>query len=394
MRNLSLRAFEIVLFLFSISVILTMYSMTSEDDEGTLLGFNYGYYLLPLFVINLFVCFVYLKSISFQGFRRWILAWLIIASFNVLLLMSSNKIVNMIRVNMWTTSFFSAYLLAKTTPKTTDSIIKLFIVVYIISFIFFWMGKIYQQDNVKRGVETSTNAVYCLVTLVPILMLSKNNKLKLLLLFATLTCAVFSNKRGATLIMALILIPTLNDTFSDMKSKIWRISSIVVIGIFVIIGFIYIGNEYVGGRLVERFSATSETGGAGRLFIWEYVINQYISSSLFEQLFGHGHRGVALLGIQTAAHNDFLEVLFDYGVVGLFFYLGIHLFLIKKTRWLRKTKNMLYLPYLTMYLIFFIMSMVSILIVQQRYLIYMAVFWGMLEGDNYTYTYKIHIKTR
>lgn len=385
MKNLSLRIFETVLFLFSLSVILTMYSMASEDEESTLLGFNYGYYLLPLFAINVMIVFVHFKTINVRGFSGWILAWLIIVTMNIVAVTSSNKVVNLIRVNVWTTSFFSAYILAKTNLKTIDSIIRLFIVVYVISFVFFWLGKIYQQDNLKRGIETSTNAIYCLISIVPILMLSKNNKLKLIILLVTLVCAVFSNKRGASIIMAFAIYPVLNDVFSKAKSKILRNFLIVAVGAIAVFAFFYIGDEYLGGRLVDRFAEMEETGGSGRSDLWAYVIYNYKNSSLLEQIIGHGHYAVSGLGMATAAHNDFLEVIYDYGIVGLIVYIPIHFYLLRKVIMLRKSNNLFFFSYITMYLVFFVMSMVSILIVQQRYLVYMAVFWGMLEGCNYRY---------
>lgn len=112
-------------------------------------------------------------------------------------------------------------------------------------------------------------------------------------------------------------------------------------------------------------------------------MENFRTSSFSGQLFGHGPRGVQQLGMATAAHNDFLEVLYDYGILGLIVYLSIHVHLIRRTIRLKKTNNPLFWSFFTMYIIFFVMSMVSILIPQQRYLIYMAVYWGCLEGYNY-----------
>lgn len=386
MNKLSLRSFGLVLFVFAISVVLTMYSMTSAAEKGKLLGLTYGNYLLPLLFVNLFICFVNINKINFSGFNALIVLWGIMVSFNVMF-SGSNMIVNLIRVNIWTTTFLSAYILAKTNNNTIEFIVKLFVVIYFVSLFFFWQGKLVQQNEMERGLETSTNAIYCLMTIVPFILFLKNKKLGLILLLITLVCTVFSNKRGATIIMALILIPAMNNFFSMIKRKGIRNLLVVLIGVIFVISFFYIGNTYLGGRLIKRFNEVEETGGAGRLWIWTDVLNKYQESSLLEQLFGHGHCAVAGLGWAAAAHNDFLEVLYDYGILGLMIYIAIHVSLIKKTIKLRKSNNQLFLPFVSMYLIFITMSMVSILIIQQRYLVYMAVFWGMLEGCSYNYQY-------
>lgn len=384
MKNLSLKLFGVVLFVFAISVVITMYSMTSGDDENRLLGLNYSFYLLPLLIVNILICIANLHVISIKSVCGIMIVWIIMVSLNIIL-GGSKLAVNLIRVNLWTTSFLAAFILARTIENAVDFIVKLFLIIYFISFYFFWRGKIIQQDVMENGMEAATNAIYCLVSIVPFVLFIKNKSIILLLLFMTFVCTVFSNKRGATIIMALILIPTIRMVFSNMKKKGLRNVLVILIGILIVFSFKYISDLYVGGRLLVRFNEIDETGGAGRMEIWTEVLKSFQDSSLIEQLFGHGHRAVNNLSWATAAHNDFIEVLFDYGVVGLIVYLLIHFILIKRTLQLRKTKNPIFLPYLSMYLIFFTMSMVSILIVQQRYLIYMAVFWGMLEGCNFNY---------
>lgn len=382
MKRLPLGLFGAVLFLFAITVVLTMYSMTAEEEEGTLMGINYGNYLLPLLVINLCICFAQFKYIDTRGFNKWIIVWIIMVSLNVLFI-GTNKVVNLIRVNIWTTSYLTAYLLARSNKNTLDFLVKLFLAIFFVSFFFFWLGKVFQMDNNEFGMGGSSNAIYCLVSIVPFLMFIKNKKLCLLLLLSVFICTVFSNKRGATIIMLIILIPTVNSIFSGRNNKGRRFIMTTLIGVGLLFLMYYIGNSYLNGRLIDRFNAMEETGGAGRLNIWTYLLNSYDNSSFLEQLLGHGHRAVALTGIQTAAHNDFIEVLYDYGVIGEIIYLGIHIYLIKRIVLLKKNHNPIYLSFITMYSIFFLMSMVSILIVQQRYLIYMAVYWGCMEGNRY-----------
>lgn len=381
MTKFLLRFFEGALILFALSVALTMFSMATGDEESQqLLGFNYSYYLVPLLGVNLIIIFTHLSSFRLVGMNKFIFFWMIIVSLSAML-MGRNVFLTLIRVNIWTTSYFAAFILARSYQKTIDSIVWCFFIVYIISFLFFWQGKIVQSVEYKYGLASTSNAIYCLVTIIPILMLLKKKWLLMLLVLLTFVSTVFSGKRGATLILLLSLIPQLRSVFSKKKKSIG--STFVIIALVAGITFLlfYISQTILNGVLVNRF--TEDETGSGRTIIWLNVLQAFTDSSFFEQLFGHGFYTVNSLGYATAAHNDFLEVLYDYGLLGLLFYTLIHLYLIIKMLRLRKERNALFLPYVVMYLIFFTMSMISILIVQQRYLIYMAVFWGMLEGCNY-----------
>lgn len=381
MKNISIRLFEVALLIFAFSVVMTMFLFTAGNEENTIFGITYGFYLLPLFAVNLIIAVVYINQLNFTGIKASVVLWLVIAILNVLFL-SSNKTVDVIRVSLWPTSFFSAYLLARNYKGTLDNLTKLFFIIFVFSLYFFWQGKLL-QSSFSGGMEAATNAIYCLVTIVPFLMFLKKKWLRLVLLLIVFVSTVFSSKRGATIIMMIALIPTMNSVFSGMKNKRLKRTLIVVIGALIVFALFAVANTYVSGRLLDRFSSIEETGGSGRQMIWENTMDNFRTSSFSGQLFGHGPRGVQQLGMATAAHNDFLEVLYDYGILGLIVYLSIHVHLIRRTIRLKKTNNPLFWSFFTMYIIFFVMSMVSILIPQQRYLIYMAVYWGCLEGYNY-----------
>ena len=57
-------------------------------------------------------------------------------------------------------------------------------------------------------------------------------------------------------------------------------------------------------------------GGNGRIEIWKKLLEIYFHGNVAQILFGSGFDG-ALRVLGRSAHNDFLEVLFDFGVVGL-----------------------------------------------------------------------------
>ena len=73
-------------------------------------------------------------------------------------------------------------------------------------------------------------------------------------------------------------------------------------------------------NVLQRFMEISEDGGSGRIQIWGRVYLSYASGSIFERLFGQGYQSVTslmLTGRAILAHNDYLEILHDYGIIGI-----------------------------------------------------------------------------
>ncbi|MBQ2208865.1 MAG: O-antigen ligase family protein [Prevotella sp.] len=376
-------AFMWTLLLFAVSVAFTLLSMVADDSEASLWGLHYSYYMLPLFAVNWLVIFRYGSFIGWKSQSVIMLGWMLFVSLNVLAI-SSNKAIDLVKVNLWGSAYFASYCLSRLYPDFIYRLSKCFLVIFIIGFIIYIQGKVYQTHNAAMGIETSSNGIYCLLTVIPWLMFLHNKKLVLLLLSVAFITTVFSNKRAAMLMVLFIMLPSFQHVLNEVESK-WvsrTIAFLFALG-FVFVAYL-VGEEFVGGRLIERFNTIESTGGSGRLEIWTRVWKAFGSLHWSEQLMGHGHYTVRSLGVASAAHNDFLDVLYDYGILGLILYVILHIYFLYRMCKLYTKKSDYFIPYTCMWMIFFVMSMVSILMVQQRYLIYMAVFWGAIEGDIYS----------
>ena len=83
---------------------------------------------------------------------------------------------------------------------------------------------------------------------------------------------------------------------------------------------------FIPEDLIERFSidALTEDNGGGRLQIWKNGFEKYINGNAFNIAFGYGYGGVDVLGerlVTNIMHNQFLQVLFNYGLIGFVLYL-------------------------------------------------------------------------
>ena len=67
--------------------------------------------------------------------------------------------------------------------------------------------------------------------------------------------------------------------------------------------------------LLDRMETITSDGGSGRDEIYEGVWQAIKSSDFFDLFFGHGMNGIQVVyGRKTGAHNDFLEIMYNYGI--------------------------------------------------------------------------------
>src|SRR5690606_38949449 len=88
---------------------------------------------------------------------------------------------------------------------------------------------------------------------------------------------------------------------------------------FAFIGYAYYylsSNSFITDRLSER-------GGSGRDMIYSNIINGWFGSeNILNFLFGYGfNSSIYFSGSGNLAHNDWLELIINYGFIGFFIYL-------------------------------------------------------------------------
>ena len=76
--------------------------------------------------------------------------------------------------------------------------------------------------------------------------------------------------------------------------------------------------------MLDRLEHYDEGGAAVRLERWGIIGENVMSSNYLQLIFGHGYKSVLKL-TGGHAHNDFLEVLYDYGIIALALYLMFYI---------------------------------------------------------------------
>ena len=111
--------------------------------------------------------------------------------------------------------------------------------------------------------------------------------------------------------------------YINEKGKLLRTLKTIIVTIVVVVVFYNVG-KYIDDKfslnIFSRLFSLSEDGGSGRIDIYSNVWESFKSSSVMNKLFGHGVNAVGTIGAGAEkAHNDLLEVLYDYGIISFIF---------------------------------------------------------------------------
>lgn len=169
--------------------------------------------------------------------------------------------------------------------------------------------------------ERVVNVGYEILALLPMVWFWKKKPIIQYVLMAVIMAFVLSTvKRGAILIGVLctvyILVVSLRSSSRKAKWYIW------LLGVaFVVVAVRYAINVYQNSQLLQtRVENTLEGDSSYRNQLYKYAWDLFLNSNIVNALFGHGAEATWRL-FGNAAHNDWLEILVNQGLLGVIVYL-------------------------------------------------------------------------
>ncbi len=238
--------------------------------------------------------------------------------------------------------------------------------------------------NIYSFINIYQSDAYFILCLFPFILLWRRG-LKLYIPFSFLTAIlIFAGKRNGaiSIIVALIFYFLVEYKLGNRFGRFFKILKRLLL-ISVIAGaiYFYLSNRY-SIDLMERIVSLPEDGGSSRDVIYSSIWFAIKESTLYEWLFGHGINGViTVFGRTSGAHNDFLEVFYNFGFFVLILFIAFYIVLIATA--VRMIKDRYYgaSAFAASVVISLFMSMFSNYAITFTHVTGMAAFWGIALAE-------------
>ncbi|MFR6434643.1 O-antigen ligase family protein [Porphyromonas sp.] len=227
----------------------------------------------------------------------------------------------------------SLYYLRDVNPRITGKILfwaflPIYLYVFLNRLLQFRVLGGYSEDVFLHG----NNVAYNFVILTPLALFAYKDKkwMGLLLLLLLSTLVFLCAKRGAILSQGLIILIFIFR--GPYKFGRWGFAVLCIGGFLALMPIV----SHIQNMEVSPLDRFEDTSGSGRSEIYSSIIDGVKQSSIGALLYGHGFYATVDLtkrsfgsSIGSVAHNDWLEIAYDFGLVGLILYLLILFFLLK-----------------------------------------------------------------
>ena len=192
----------------------------------------------------------------------------------------------------------------------SDGRYALFVIPVVLSIVVFSSMDIKAPDS-----------VFIILLLFPLVFFFRNRVFDLtLFVFVGLSC-LQSYKRSVIIVYGLMVILYLFSLRARSRRNISRSLTSFFLDLAFGLAVVYVikDNSAATDHAIERFTE-DETGGSGRQGMYEQVWAMFQSSSIGDKVLGHGFDAVKDQVFGIPAHNDLLEVLYDYGLLAAIAY--------------------------------------------------------------------------
>lgn len=321
------------------------------------------------FLVGYSILILLQGKIRQRGIHTICILWCILMP--LVIFLSHGKLLDYAQTILWPLIFETAWIVVRKDGTNIKSFQKLLFVAFIYGTFVFIMA--------DRFTEGQTNTIYFSLLTLPWVLFNKSKKTQMIIMLVFSALAIYSLKRSAMMAIAgcwfvYFLL------FIKGKKTLWLLLSLILILPFSSFIIDYADRE-MGGSLMERINREETDEGTNRLAIYEVTMAMIGASEPTELIVGHGHYAVykdSILG--KSAHNDMLEVIYDYGIIIFALYLCLWIFVIRRSVQLFRKGSVLFFPYASSVMIFVIMSSVGHLILYTSYFNYIVLFWGSAEA--------------
>ncbi|GAM15410.1 O-antigen ligase family protein [Mesobacillus selenatarsenatis] len=192
-------------------------------------------------------------------------------------------------------------------------------------------------------------------------------------------CNVLTFSRGGLAAMLLIIVMYIY----IKRVKIWTL--LKTFSFSIAIGFIVsrFTNFNIFEMIIDRMTRIGNDGGSGRFEIWEKALHYFVSSPVIGiGVFNFSDYYLRDTGKLKYAHNTFLEVLAESGVIGISLFLVMLVFIFAKLQKekIYRSASYLYLAYFGILIQIFFLSSIP----NEMFFLFLAVLYPYVLKGNFT----------
>lgn len=368
-----------LLFLYS------YWAMNSLMVEGGTGSGNLNLVIIACVIIGITTCMLHSSYLDYSSLSRYWILWLIwtVVHFVMFSMAGVNPgFANFVKVLFCPLTYLFFFCLRLISHKIEKPVIIGFVLLF-----FFTAIRHIQQTFTLTGMMIeeggdgflASNFVFWPMCCIPFIFLVKNKYITFSSLILLAYCVILSQKRSALVAFVIIASTYIIIFFKEKRNKISF--KLILFYILSIVVFYILANrmmEYLES-IQTRMSLIMEDKGSGRVFLYGDVFNSINNFDFPEWMLGRGLSSIRLTG-HSNAHNDALQMLYEYGLFGLFFYLTLCVIVLRRGRYLYRIKHSDAYSYWVSLVVFFVLGTVSNLTVFNNYFSFICAFWGICDA--------------
>ncbi len=236
----------------------------------------------------------------------------------------------------------------------------------------------YNQSNIYQS------DAYFLLCALPLVLLLDKGMAMYIKLIPLVICLMMAAKRTGFIGMAgAIFVYYLIDCIQKKNLDTFLKTTLKILSVVVLffIAYSYLEDK-LNLTLLDRMETVTTDGGSGRDDIYTGVWQAIKESNLLDILFGHGLNGIQVVfGRKTGAHNDFLEIMYNYGVFAVVLLINLYFKMIRACVKMTKSGYPGAKAAGAAIVISLLMSMFSNYFVTFTHITMTATFWGIVIAD-------------
>lgn len=288
------------------------------------------------------------------------------------------------RLTWFINAFLISYICCRNIENPKKLITVAFVAIIVINMYFTYLNIFNRVVSVNIEEIGVSNIVFWSFCSIPAVFLINNPLYRNTLITIIAIICLFTMKRSAFIALLLILF------FYYLSSKRIKrkfvnnnkalVYAVCCIGLIVLVYKFQDQFLEIWNRNVNRINSIQEDRGSNRLTVWEDVINAFDYNSIAEWIIGNGMGSTLFKAKHTTAHNDFLTVLFEFGIVGVIFYIIFIVKVVKRMILFWKSYSEYTMCLVSSVIILLVVGNVGDMFTCYSYLAYIMILLGAIEA--------------